>query len=201
METPLPLPESPGNREISWILDSAVSRSTSPFSLVEQVYAWPGQRWSVVLSLPPMTIEQAREWQAFFAELNGMAGSFYVGEAAFLRVVGVGFGAPEIDGDFTAGTSVPTRGWTPNMADIVTKGQRIEIGGRMRMVTANASSDDDGKANIKFWPYARGLSDGMEVIWLNPKGVFRPSSVPAFTWNPARLMEGFQFSATEVILP
>jgi hypothetical protein len=201
METPIPLPSSPGNREISWILDSAVSRSVSPFSLTEQVYAWPGQRWSVVMSLPTMSVEAAREWQAFFAEINGMGGTFYVGDAAFLQVVGVGYGAPEVDGDFTGGLAVPTRGWTPNMANVLTKGQRIEIAGRMRMVTEAANSDAAGKALIKFWPQARGLTDGMEVVWLNPKGVFRASSVPAFTWNASRLQEGFQFSATEVILP
>jgi len=68
-------------------------------------------------------------------------------------------------------------------------------------VTEVANSDADGKALIKFWPQARGLTDGMEVVWLNPKGVFRASSVPAFTWNASRLQEGFQFSASEVILP
>lgn len=148
-----------------------------------------------------MAIEDGRAWQAFFADLNGMAGTFRVPESGFLRTTEVDFGTPEIDGAFVSGLTVPTRGWVANMANVLTKGQRIEIAGRMRMVMEDAHADNAGKAVIRFWPHARNLSDGHEVVWQYPHGVFRANSIPEFTWNSSRLQEGFQFSASEVILP
>lgn len=200
METPIALPASPGNREISWVMDSAVSRSTSPFSLTEQVYAWPGQRWAVVMKLPPMSIDDALAWQAFFADLNGTEGTFWVPESDFLHTDEIDFGTPVLDGAHVSGQSINTTGWTTN-ALVLTKGQKIEVAGRIRQVVADVYSDSAGDAIVKCWPHARSLTDGMPITWYQPKGVFRARSVPEFTWDKNRLQAGFQFSADEVILP
>lgn len=200
MEDPLELPPEPGTRELSWIMDSAVSRSSSPFTLSEQVYVWPGQRWRCVIKLPPMLPGDGLAWQAFFADLNGMAGTFFLQEASFIRTTELAFGMAELDGAHVSGGTVKTRSWTPNMR-VLWKGQKIEIGGRIRQVLADVYSDNDGLAELRCWPSCRSLADGQEVEWQNPRGVFRPSSVPEFTWDKNRLQNGFQFAADEVILP
>ena len=200
METPIALPSSPGAREISWVMDSAVSRSMSPFTLTEQVYEWPGQRWAVVMKLPAMSQADALAWQAFFADINGAAGTFWIPESTFLHTAETDFGTPELAGDHTAGPSVNTRGWNANQL-VLTKGQKIEIGGRIRQVVADVYSDETGLAVVKCWPHCRDLSDELPVIWYQPKGVFRARSVPEFNWQTNRLQAGFQFSADEVILP
>lgn len=200
METPIELPERPGNREVSWVIDSAVSRSSSPFSLTEQVYAWPGQRWRTVIKLPTMAEDDALAWQAFFLRLNGTAGTFWMRETSFLRTAEIDFGLPELGGAHASGEVVRTRGWNPN-SQVLKQGQKIEIGGRIRMVHADVYSTAAGKADVPCWPQCRSLPDSLAIEWQDPRGVFRPDSVPEFTWNKSRLQDGFQFSAAEVILP
>lgn len=199
METPIAMPESPGNRELSFVMDSAVGRSVSPFSFTEQVYVWPGQRWRVILKLPAMTAADAFAWQAFFGELNGMAGTFWVHDPHFARTSEVDFGLPQLDGAHTAGATFQSRGWNPDMR-VLFKGQKIEVGGRLRQVLDDVYSDADGKAEVRCWPACISLVDGQAIEWQNPRGVFRASSVPEFTWDKARLQAGFQFSAEEAIL-
>ena len=200
MEAPIPLPDSPGAREVSWVMDSAVARSVSPFTLTEQVYAWPGQRWSVILKLPPMSVEDGQKWQGWFAKLNGAEGSFYVRDSAFLETTELGLGTPELAGDHVAGTSVLTRNWTPDRL-VLAVGQRVEIGGRIRQATEDCYSDAAGNATLSVWPHCRALPDAQPVVWYQPRGVFRLRSVPEFTWDRNRMQAGFQFSADEVILP
>ena len=200
METPIEMPPQPAARELSWVMDSAVARSVSPFSLTEQVYAWPGQRWSVIIKVPSMSVENGRAWMAFFADLNGQEGTFFVRDSGFLRESEIEFGNPETDGAHTSGSSVLTRGWAIN-TQVLRKGQKIEIGGRMRQVIEDVYSDADGKAVLRCWPQCRAVADAIPIEWQVPAGVFRLRSVPEFTWDRNRLMAGFQFSADEVILP
>lgn len=200
MESPIELPSSPGAREITWVHDSAVSRSTSPYTLVDQIYEWPGQRYRVIIKLPSMSIEDGRAWQAFFADINGAAGSFWVRDSAFLRTDELGLGLPEMDGLHVSGATIKTKGWAPDR-QVLRRGQKFEVGGRLRTATADCYSDPNGKAQIKCWPHCRSLAGGQPIEWQTPKGVFRASSVPEFTWDRNRLQAGFQFSADEVILP
>lgn len=199
METPLELPPRPGTREVSWIQEVAAAKSISPFSLVGQVYDWGGKRWLIVVKMPAMSIEDGQAWQAFFGDLNGQAGTFFMRETSFIRETGIDYGMPELDGDHVTGVGVRTRLWTKNM-QVLRKGQKIEIAGRIRMVLEDVFSDNDGTATVRCWPDCRSIPDGMGVTWQDPRGVFRVSSAPDFTWNKSRLQEGFQFSAEEVIL-
>lgn len=200
MESPIELPPSPAAREITWVFESAVARSSSPFTLTEQIYEHPGQRYRVIIKLPSMTIEDGRAWQAFFADINGAAGCFWVRDAAFLRTDELGLGLPEMDGPHTSGATIKTKGWSPDR-QILKRGQKFEVGGRLRTATTDCYSDGDGYALIKCWPHCRSLLGGQPIEWQLPKGVFRASSVPEFTWDRNRLQAGFQFSADEVILP
>lgn len=200
METPITIPERPGNREVSFVMDSAVSRSSSPFSLTEQVYVWPGQRWRCIMKMPAMAVEDALAWQAFFADLNGMAGTFWVHDAPFVRPSEIGFGNPELDGPHVSGPVIKTRLWNP-LQRVLFRGQKIEVGGRLRQVIEDVYSDAAGKALVKCWPQCRGLTDALAIEWQDPRGVFRADSVPDFTYDKTRLQAGFQFSASEVILP
>lgn len=200
METPIALPESPGNREVTFVMDSAVARSGSPFSLTEQVTIWPGQRWRMILKLPPMRIPDAQAWEAFFGDLNGAAGTFWAHVPRFTRAQEIDFGLPELDGAHASGPAIKTRFWNPNQR-VLFKGQKFEVGGRIRIALADVYSDAAGKADVRCWPNCWTLADGQALEWQDPKGVFRCDSVPEFTWDKNRLGAGFQFSAGEVILP
>jgi hypothetical protein len=200
MEAPIPLPASPAFAEFSWVKESAVARSDSPFSLTQQVYAWPGQRWSIILKLPAMSVEDGQAWEAFFGDLNGAEGCFFARESLFMQGQEIDLGTPELNGAHVSGSTILTRNWNPDR-QILKKGQKIEIAGRIRQVLDDAYSDEGGNAALRVWPHCRSLPDGLPVIWYQPKGVFRAVSVPEFVWDKNRLLRGFQFSATECILP
>ncbi len=199
METPLEMPASPAQRELEWVPESAVSRSQSPFTLSEQVVAWPGQRRRAVLKMPPMTIQDAQAWQAFFEDLNGAEGTFYLSDATFARVQEIDLGTPEMDGPHSAGPLIKTRAWRPNR-QLFRKGQFCEIAGRLRRVLSDVYSDGDGNAVFKVWPYCRNLPDAQAIYWQNPRGVFRLQEMPTISFDRNRLGAGFQFTAVEAVL-
>lgn len=199
METPIELPPNPAQRELEWVAESAVSGSTSPFTLSSQYVAWPGQRRRCILKMPPMKIEDAQTWQAFFEDLNGMEGTFYLSDAAFARVSELDLGTPELDGNHASSPYIKTRAWNPNR-QLFRKGQFCEIAGRLRRVLSDVWSDADGKAVFKVWPYCRDLPSTQPVYWQNPRGVFRLQEMPTIGYDRNRLGAGFQFAAVEAVL-
>lgn len=200
METPIEPPTKPGFASLTWVPDSAVAKSVSPFSFSEQAYAWPGQRWRIVAKLPSMKPEDGLAWMAFFLDLNGMGGTFWVRETSFLRTKALECGLPELDGPHASGRAVRTRGWTPNM-QVLIKGQLFSVGGRVRRALGDVFSLPDGTAEIACWPFCRDLADSQPLEWKEPKGAFRMDEVPGFVFDENRLTAGFQFSASEAILP
>jgi len=73
---PLDFP-SIGLSEIHWAPSSVVALHQSPVTYAQQAYRWPGQMLAFSAKLPPMTMDQAREVQAFFLRCNGPENTFY----------------------------------------------------------------------------------------------------------------------------
>ena len=196
---PISTPARPGNVEITWGMDSVVAVSESLFTYQQQVYEWPGQRWKCAVKLPPMQLADAQEWMAFFAMLNGQAGTFLLGDSQFARIeVGANLGDPETDGAQAPGRSLVTKGWTPGML-VARPGAWLEIAGRLRRVLLPTYSDEAGKASLAVWPNITALETGVPINWLNPKGTFRLAADVETTWDRNRMMSGIQFAATEVL--
>jgi hypothetical protein len=197
---PLTMPARPGFREISWEMESVVGVTTSPFSLVQTVYAWPGQRFAATVRLPPMMPDLAREWIGFFHALNAQAGTFYLSDSKSLRLEeGADLGMPEVDGDHEAGSRVNSKEWPPNHVDLLKAGDLIEIAGRLRRVCFNTNSDGDGKAILHVWPHIAAMTDGTPIEWLNPRGIFRLTAAPPLAWGVAQLLEGITFGCVEAL--
>lgn len=197
---PLEMPEAPAFREISWAQESVVAVNQSPFTLHQQVYAWPGQRHVVTIKLPPMPPDQGRKWFAFFGRLNGREGSFYVTDStANLRRAGLPLGLPETDGDQPAGRMVASTGWTPATQFVARAGDWIQLHKRMHRVLDDVHSDADGKATFPVWPSIPVIPSGVAIEWRRPRGVFRLNDEPDMNQGVSRFFESVTFSATEVI--
>lgn len=176
---PLALPTVPVDPPMRSLLigaESQVAVSRSPFSYSEQVYCWPGQRWTAQIEVPRLTRADAGVWQAWIASLNGAEGTFLMGDPlATLR--GAGGGTPAVSGQVTTATqSLPTKGW-PNTTAILKAGDYLQIGtglgARLHMVLEDVSSDGSGNATVSIWPAFRApaasttekLTDGGFETW------------------------------------
>jgi hypothetical protein len=77
---PLSLPANPGFTDAVFSAQSVVAATISPFTLAQQVQKHPGQRWSIQASLPPMQRADAENWISFLLKLNGIEGTFLIGD-------------------------------------------------------------------------------------------------------------------------
>ncbi|HZQ01418.1 MAG TPA: hypothetical protein VFB13_17870 [Reyranella sp.] len=77
---PLAFPTYTGVKGATIRYNKVVGQSTSPGSLVTQVYEWPGERWEADIQLPVMTRANAEQWAAWLLSLRGPVGSFLMGD-------------------------------------------------------------------------------------------------------------------------
>lgn len=78
---PLAFPTHRGPASVTIRPKSVNGMNVSPFSLVPQVYKWPGaERWEMDISFGPMSRANGEDWNAFFLSLEGPVGSFTMGD-------------------------------------------------------------------------------------------------------------------------
>jgi hypothetical protein len=69
-----------GISEIELRAENAVGITQSPFTFRQQVFRYPGQRWTASVSIAPVNREYGEPWVAFLLALNGQAGTFLLGD-------------------------------------------------------------------------------------------------------------------------
>ena len=172
-------PTCPGIKQLNLTMNDTTPVSTSPFTGVQQVQAWPGADfWTADLTLPQMTSETVAEWEGFLGECRGMTNVFYIGHPFHISPRGSASGTPVCNG-VTAPMSytLTTRGWTPNMYRLLLPGDHLQIGYRLHRVLTQVNSDANGDATISVWPSIReATTDGEPVILNHPQGLFRLAS-------------------------
>lgn len=78
---PLAFPTHRGPVSVTIRPKSVTGVNVSPFSLVPQVYKWPGaERWEMDISFGPMSRANGEAWNAFILSLEGPVGSFTMGD-------------------------------------------------------------------------------------------------------------------------
>lgn len=199
------MPESSCFAEVTLSIDRVVGRTSSPYSLQEQFYKWPGERWRMDLVMPPMTNrDTANEWKAFGVKLQGMYGQFLFGDPSAKVPRGVATGSPQVDGVGQIGNSLDTKGWTPGVTNILKAGDYVQLGSglssRLHMNVNNVDSDGAGKATLTLEPAVReAFADSSVIVVNNPVGLFRLSG-NTFQWrvSPGPIYR-ISFSAEEVV--
>lgn len=175
---PLTFPTITGVRRIALRGRSAVARTESAFTFGQQIQAHAGQRWEAEVSLPPMKRASAEEWIAFLLSLNGMEGTFLMGDPNGAAPRGVATGTPVVKGASQTGASLVTDGWTISQTGILKVGDYIQLGSgsstRLYKVLADANSDGSGNATFDIWPDLRsspGDNDALTVS--SARGLWR----------------------------
>lgn len=157
---------------------SQVGMTRSPFTGAMQTYAWPNEYWSAQFSLPPMKRAIAEPWIAFLLALNGMEGSFLMGEPGYTTPQGTwSGGSPLVNGASQSGKTLNIK----NLADGVTwkAGDYFQLGtgstSRLYKITQDGAQvgSPSGFGVLCFTPRIRtSPADAAAITLASPKGMF-----------------------------
>lgn len=180
---PLALPTITGIKNITMKPLSIVAMSQSPFTYAQQVQRGQGQMWSADVTLPTMKRIKAEVWRSFFLALNGIEGTFTMGDPDAIKPQGIATGDPLIDGAGQKGQIINTKGWTPSITGILKAGDYLQINEdnlpRLYKVLKDTNSDADGKVSLELFPRIRKATiDETSIIVNNPVGLWRLSEMP-----------------------
>lgn len=157
------LPTLPGAMSFTPRLVTSRSENNPAFGTPDQRFSRMGSRYEFVVSLEPMTEEQAMDWVDLDTE----------DDTCLLRVPEIEFdtgapGAPLVDGASPTGTTLPVKGLTPFYP--VRKGQWLSIvtdGTRyLYRAAAEAVANVDGEASVLLLTMLRVPHDDGDVIEL-----------------------------------
>lgn len=198
---PLSPPSSPGYVARDYAPQTRVGIHASPYTLAQQVYAWPGQANVFEFELPPMTDAEAGEWVAFFLALNGPEGTMLLVDPVRVNPRG------NVGGTWTVGsgavantTTLPLAGGT----GIAAKGDWIEVQAsttapRLHRVT-NVSLSAGIMISVDVFPRLRAAySSGVTVSFTAARGLFRLAELPNEAFDRDSLARGIAFRAVEAL--
>jgi len=201
---PLTPPASPAPRRFRLGPDSAVGIHQSPFTFAEQVQRHAGQRWALDIELPAMKRAAAEDYISFLVSLNGVEGTFLIGDPAGATPRGIATGTPLVDGAAQTGAILNSKGWTISQTGILKAGDWIQLGSgsgaRLHKILVDADSDGAGLAALDIWPQLRASpADNDPITVSNCVGHFRlADNRQRWDVDEAQFF-GIDFSAQEVI--
>lgn len=194
------LPTSPGIRAVTITQNSTVGASESPFTGQMQTQEWSRQFWQAQVTLPRMTRAQAANWIAGLVSLRGMAGTFMLGDPAGKTPRGAALGTPLVSGNANGGSSILTKGWTPNTANVLLRADWMQIENHLYMILSDENADGAGVASFDIWPDLQTTpQDGTPIIVSSAQGIFRLAGNQT-SWDiDEAITVGLQFNAMSVI--
>lgn len=203
---PISFPTTIGIQNFSMKLRSVVARTESPFSLVDQVVQYPGERWEISVGLPPLSYDDAEEFKAFLMKLGGKYGTFTIGDPARSsspRGSWATSGSILVKGASQTGNTLIIDGLTPSQTNIARAGDYIQIGTgsatRLHKVVEDADSNASGEATLTIVPKLRASpADNAAVITSGAVGLFRLTS-NLNGWDTDPESDSISFSAIEVL--
>lgn len=207
MSTPslVTLPSSACVAEVVLTMRRAVASTESPFTMATQDFKWPGAQWGIEFEMPPFTNRAvAEDWICFGLQLEGGFNRFLMGDPSAKTPRGVATGTPLVNGGSQFGTTLLTDGWTPNVTNILMKGDYIQLGSglstQLYKVMESVNSNASGEASLTLnRDLVTSPNDNAPIVVNNAKGLFKISSKD-FSWSVSKgRIYRVNFSATEVI--
>ena len=201
---PLNHPASPGFVSFELKRIPNVGLATSLFTFKQEAQKHQGQVWSLTATLPQMNRADAAEWNAFVTQLNGVQGTFLMGDPDAQTPRGVGTGTPVVDGASQVGNSLATKNWTVGITNILRKWDYLQLGSGLttflHVVLNDADSDGVGEANFDIWPDLRVPPADLDSIIVNStKGLFRMATNEMSDIINAAKHHSVEFSAIEAL--
>lgn len=145
---------------------------TSPLSGYVQTVGLTGARWTAQITFSGQSPANAATIEAFIVSLKGQQNRLNLYNLARPSVNGTGNGTPLVAGADQTGSSITTDGWA-NSETVLKAGDMIGIGGELKMVTADVTSNASGEATINFEPAIRtSPADNSAVDITAPTALF-----------------------------
>jgi len=157
----------------SWRLVANTQVWESPLNKSTQTAEFPGVRWLFRFGYERLREDDWRVLDAFLAQLCGMSGRVLLTPMHASVPRGVATGIPVVAGGGQLGRSLNTSGWTPGTSSILRAGDYFSVatlsGPELKILTADAASDADGKATLHFNPPLRNSPvNGASIITTDP---------------------------------
>jgi hypothetical protein len=196
-----------GISEIELRAENTVGLTQSPFTYRQQVFRYPGQRWTASIAIAPVNRQFGEPWVAFLLALNGQAGTFLLGDPLGSKPRGAlaPSVAVKVDGNQNAqSSSINIKGLPNSTTGLFLPGDYIQLGSgataTLHKILLAANSDASGKATLEIWPYPRrNLLDDEVVVYTDAKGRFRLAGNQQ-AWTIANnLRYGVSFEAVEAV--
>ena len=180
---------------------SIVAMVASIYTGKQEVQAQQGDYWEATIKLPQMIRAEAEEWIADLLSLKGMLGTFWLPVYEGKTPRGSVAGTPQVDGAGQTGETLNTKLWTPSTANVLMKGDYIQLDNHFYKCLTNVDSDAGGLAVVELNHRLRvSPSDSTSLITSNCKGLFRlKDNTTKFTVGAFTMYKGFSFSAIEAI--
>lgn len=199
---PILMPASPGFVTCRFELEFNTQTFTSPLSRVTQVVALAGARWKATYTLPRMSRAQAAPWRAFLLSLEGQANTFAAYDPDFVSPLGTPLGAPLVKGAGQTGSTLLIDGCVANVTGWLKAGDYFSVGGKLKMITADASTNGSGEATLTFKPanFAAPADNAPLTVYAATCEMrLVDDSQGGWETDPNRITEGITFSAVEAL--
>ncbi len=181
---PLDIPPSPGFKSFTFTPQATVAVTQSPSSGKMQVQRFARQLIGISVQLPPMTRDEAEQWNSFLLKLNGKEGTFLIGDPAGKIPKGGAAGnpgTPLVKGAAQTANQLVIDGVPASVTGYLKAGDYIQLGSlstaRIYKVLDDADSNASGEVTLTIWPDLRSSpADNETVIVSDAKGRFRLTS-------------------------
>ena len=193
------IPTTIGFSSVEFGLENNNQVFESPLSNSIQVSELTGARWYGTFNLPPMSKAQALEYIGFLQRLQGRVHSFFGYDANHRSPSGTMSGSTlVVKGASQTGTSINLDGGA-NSTLILKAGDFFSVGGELKMVTANATSDGSGNLTVNFVPSLRSSpANDSAITTTNPVCAMKLlGDSTSYSINNSNLY-GISFSGLEV---
>ena len=199
---PVNLPSTTAIKRLRWTQSSVVGVSKSPFTFSRQTYVHQGEMWSADVELVPMIRADAEAWLAWLLSLNGVQGTFLMGDVHGATARGTWSGtSPVVAGASQTGKTLAVDGVTAFAT--AKAGDWFQLGSgsssRLHKLTADVTFDSGGSATLDFWPRLRSSpADNAALTIASAKGLFALAANEN-SWDVEEIIYGLRFSAEEVL--
>lgn len=142
----------------------------SPYSKKRNFFRLPSDHWRASLSWTSAREAQWRDIQGFVATLGGRAGRFLLADPAYSGALGGNTGGT-VTATGTANAATVTLAGLGGTNPALKRGDRLSIGERLYIVTADANHSGGG-ATVSIAPRLRATVSGAAVNLTAPIGTF-----------------------------
>ncbi len=171
----------------------------SPLTGSVQTVALPGARWTVRMEWSRIAQEQSVLLEALFARLRGRQNRLVLWHLARPTLRGVGGGTPVVNGAGQTGSTLNVSGLPASTANVWRAGDMIGVGGELKMVVQDVTSNASGQASVLIEPPLRASpANGSAIVTVQPTARFiQDEDANAWRDVPGLAVEGHAISLVE----